>query len=164
MGRRVVLSLHPHVAHVKLLTGFRSNLILGTCTKDCRANIMTSYGWNTTATLHEVQLTSWSTVLEKSIVAQLVKNFSVFYGPRRLITVFTKALHRSLSWTRWTQFTPSHPISTRPILNRLPSKPRSSKWYIPFRLSNQNFVWISHLPHACRMPLPSHSPPFDHTS
>jgi hypothetical protein len=30
--------------------------------------------------------------------------------------------------------------------------PKSSEWCLPFRLSDQNFVWISHLPHACYMP------------
>jgi hypothetical protein len=31
---------------------------------------------------------------------QLLKNFPAFYGTRRLITVFTRALHWSLSLTR----------------------------------------------------------------
>jgi hypothetical protein len=33
---------------------------------------------------------------------------------------------------------------------------RSSKWSLPFRLSNQNPVHISHLPHVCYMSYPSH--------
>jgi hypothetical protein len=36
--------------------------------------------------------------------------------------------------------------------------PRSSKWSHPFRFSDQNFVYISHLSHACYMPYPSHPP------
>jgi hypothetical protein len=39
---------------------------------------------------------------------------------------------------------------------------RSSEWSLPFRISNRNFVRISHLPHARYMPRPSHPPWFDH--
>jgi hypothetical protein len=39
-----------------------------------------------------------------------------FYGTRRFITVFTRALHRSLSWARSIQSIPPHPISLRSIL------------------------------------------------
>jgi len=39
-----------------------------------------------------------------------------------------------------------------------PSMPRSSKWSLPFRFSNQNIICISHISHACYMSLPSHSP------
>jgi hypothetical protein len=36
----------------------------------------------------------WSGVLlQKPTVAQLFKNFPTFYGTRRIIAVFTKALH-----------------------------------------------------------------------
>jgi hypothetical protein len=42
---------------------------------------------------------SWSwALLEKPPIVQLLKNFTVFYGTRRFITVFTRALHWSLSW------------------------------------------------------------------
>jgi hypothetical protein len=52
---------------------------------------------------------SWSwALLEKLPTAQLLKNF---YGTRRFITVFTRALHWSLSWARSIQSIPSHPIS-----------------------------------------------------
>jgi hypothetical protein len=54
--------------------------------------------------------------LEKLTVTQLVKKFSAFYGTRRFITVFTTARHWSLSWARWTQSTPSHPIPLRSTL------------------------------------------------
>jgi hypothetical protein len=37
---------------------------------------------------------SWRwALLEKKSVVQLLKNFPAFYGTRRLITVFTRALH-----------------------------------------------------------------------
>jgi hypothetical protein len=34
------------------------------------------------------------TLLEKSPVVQLLKNFPEFYGTRRFITAFTRALHK----------------------------------------------------------------------
>jgi hypothetical protein len=41
---------------------------------------------------------SWSWVLlEKPPIVQLLKNFPAFYGTRRFITLFTRALHLSLS-------------------------------------------------------------------
>jgi hypothetical protein len=48
---------------------------------------------------------SWSwALLEKLPIVQLLKNFPAFYGTRRFITVFTRALHWSLSWARSIQF------------------------------------------------------------
>jgi hypothetical protein len=52
--------------------------------------------------------TGWA-LLEKPPVAQLFKNLRIFYGTRRFITVFTRALHWSLSWARWIQSIPPHP-------------------------------------------------------
>jgi hypothetical protein len=44
---------------------------------------------------------SWSwALLEELPILQLLKNFPAFYGTRRFITVFTRALHWSLSWAR----------------------------------------------------------------
>jgi hypothetical protein len=59
-------------------------------------------------------LRSWA-LLEKLPIAQPLKNFPAFYGTRRFITVFTRALHWSLSWANSIQSTPSHPISLRSI-------------------------------------------------
>jgi hypothetical protein len=60
---------------------------------------------------------SWRwALLEKLPIVQPLKKFSAFYGTRGFITVFTRALHWSLSWARSIQSTPSHPISIRPIL------------------------------------------------
>jgi hypothetical protein len=60
---------------------------------------------------------SWSrALLEKPPVVQLLKNFPAFYGPRRFITVFKRALHRSLFWARSIQSIQFHPISLRSIL------------------------------------------------
>jgi len=43
-----------------------------------------------------------------------------------------------------------------------PSMCRCSKWSLPFRFSQQNFVCISHLAHAHNMPHPSRPPSVDH--
>jgi hypothetical protein len=64
-------------------------------------------------------LTSWRwTLLEKPPIAQLLKNFPTFYGTRRFITVFTRALHRSLSWARSIQYIPPHsvPLTTHRVV------------------------------------------------
>jgi hypothetical protein len=55
-------------------------------------------------------------LLEKLPTVKPLKKFSAFYGTRRFITVFTRALHWSLSWARSIQFTPSHYIYLRSIL------------------------------------------------
>jgi hypothetical protein len=44
------------------------------------------------------------------------RNFRAFYGTRRFISVFTRALYWSLSWARSIQSISSHPISLRSIL------------------------------------------------
>jgi hypothetical protein len=60
-------------------------------------------------------LRSWA-LLEKLPIVQLLKNFPAFYGTWRFITVFTRALHWSLSCVRLIQSIPSHPTSLRFIL------------------------------------------------
>jgi hypothetical protein len=47
---------------------------------------------------------------------QPLKNFPAFYGTRRFITMFIRALHWSLSWTRLIQSIPPRSISLRFIL------------------------------------------------
>jgi hypothetical protein len=57
---------------------------------------------------------TWSWVLlEKPLVAHLLKNFQSFYGTHKLFTVFTRTLHRSISWARSIQSIPRHPISVK---------------------------------------------------
>jgi hypothetical protein len=63
---------------------------------------------------------SWSRVLEKLLVAQPLNNIRAFYGARRVITVFKRALHWSVSRARSIQSVPPHPILLRSIL-KLPS-------------------------------------------
>jgi hypothetical protein len=62
------------------------------------------------ATSHEIDiyLRSWA-LLQKLPIVQLLKNFPTFYRTRRFITVFTRALHWSLSRARSIQSIPSHP-------------------------------------------------------
>jgi hypothetical protein len=55
---------------------------------------------------------SWSWApLEKLPIVQPLKNFSGFYGTRRFITAFTRALHWSLSWARSIQSPPFFYVS-----------------------------------------------------
>ena len=56
-------------------------------------------------------LNTWSRVLlEKLIVPELVKKFSIFCGTQRLITMFTRVCHLSLSLVREIQCTSPAPI------------------------------------------------------
>jgi hypothetical protein len=60
---------------------------------------------------------SWSwALLENLPIVQPLKNFPAFYGTRRFIAVFTRALHWSLYWARSIQSIPSQPIYLRSIL------------------------------------------------
>jgi hypothetical protein len=53
---------------------------------------------------------------EKPSIVLLLKNFPLFYGTWRFVTVFPRALHWSLFWARLIQSIPSHYISLRSIL------------------------------------------------
>jgi hypothetical protein len=106
-------------------------------------------------------LTPWSIVhVEKLKVTQPVKKFPTFYRTQRFIT---RACQWTLSWVRHIQSTPSHPICVKIQSNIIfTSMPRSSKLSLPFSLTDQNFVWISHLSHACNMACQSHPPWLHH--
>jgi hypothetical protein len=65
---------------------------------------------NTTSYLSLTHSWSW-TLLEKSSIEQLLKNFPIFYGTWKFITVFTRALHWFLPWTRSIQSIASNPTS-----------------------------------------------------
>jgi hypothetical protein len=55
-----------------------------------------------------IRLTPWSLALpERPPVAKPLKNFPIYYGTQRFITVFTRALHWSLSRARSIQSIPS---------------------------------------------------------
>jgi hypothetical protein len=105
-------------------------------------------------------VTSWSRVLlGKPKVAQLLKKFHAFYRTQRFTTMFTRDCHWSLSKARQIQSTPSHHISLRSILIYTPT---SSKWSLPIRFNDQNFVCIFHLSYAFYMPCSLHPPWFNH--
>jgi hypothetical protein len=94
---------------------------------------------------------SWSwALLEKLPIVQLLKNFPAFYGTRRFITAFTRALHWSLSRARSIQPIPSHHISLRPIL----ILSWSPQWSLSFWISHQHPICIPFLPHSYYMPRP----------
>jgi hypothetical protein len=94
-------------------------------------------------------------------IVQLLKNFPAFYGTRRFIAVFTRALHWYLSRARSSQSIPSHAISLRSIH---PPTSWSSQWSPTFRLSHQYPTCIPPLPPSCYMPFPSHPPWLVHSN
>jgi hypothetical protein len=101
-------------------------------------------------------LRSWA-LLEKLPIVQLLKNFPAFYGTRRFISMFTRALHWSLSWARSLQSITSHPISLRSILilstHQLLGLPSV---LFPFGFPPISYMHSSSPPHSCYMPCPSH--------
>jgi hypothetical protein len=74
---------------------------------------------------------------------QLCSHFPAFYATRMFIIVFTRALHWSLSWARWIQSIPSHPISLHWIF----------KWgWIACNSFSQDSVTV-HMAHVSTTPL-----------
>jgi hypothetical protein len=106
-----------------------------------------------------------STLLEKSPVAQLLKNFPTFYGTRKFITVFTRTFHWSLFWARWIQFIPTHLISSRFVLllssHLLVCLSFLVVYFLPSYLPK--LYMRSASPHAGYMPYQTH-PPWLHRS
>jgi len=89
----------------------------------CSSEIkLDSVGWTTTDTrtgYRNLHLTTWSwDLLQRLMIPQVVKKFSLFYETRRFIIVFTRAHYWFLSWAIWIQSTSAHLISFRylPIL------------------------------------------------
>jgi hypothetical protein len=83
------------------------------------------------------------------------------FGTRRLITVFTRALHWSILWARPIQSISSHPISLNIVY---PPTSWSSQWSLSFWLSQQYPICVHLLPQSCYMPCPSHPPWLDHSN
>jgi hypothetical protein len=81
---------------------------------------------------------------------QPLRNFPAYYGTRRYITVFTRALHWSLTWARSIQSTPSNSVSLTTYFNN---------W-----LPHQYPICIPGRPHSYYMPCPSHPPWLDHSN
>jgi hypothetical protein len=68
------------------------------------ALISIKYGQNILLDCWNGQLTSWSTVLQKLIVARVPKKFMAFYGSRRFITQCTRDFHWTLLFVTRIQF------------------------------------------------------------
>jgi hypothetical protein len=89
-------------------------------------------------------LRSWA-LIEKLPIVQSLKLFPAFYKTRRFITVFTRALHWSLSWARSIQSIPSHPISLSSIL--ILSTPTQPTYEMKRELTNitdiVSSIWVS---------------------
>jgi hypothetical protein len=78
-------------------------------------NYLITYLLNYLLTYSLTHSRSWA-LLEEPPIVQPLKDFPAFYRTRRFNTVFTRALHWSLSWAISNQSTPFHPISLRSIL------------------------------------------------
>jgi hypothetical protein len=89
-------------------------------------------------------LTPWSwALLEKPPVVLLLKNSPAFYETRKFITMFTRALHWSLSWARSLQSFPPHPVSLKIHFNSIhPLTSWSFYWSLSFCLSHQYPIYI----------------------
>jgi hypothetical protein len=114
--------------------------------------------WNSVANFMELS-PSWEAI------TQLLKNFPIFYGTRRFITVFATALNWSLSWVRSIQSTQPQPISLRYILI-LSTHLRLG---LPNGLLPSGFPPISYMhfsppPHSCYVHHSSHPPWLDHSN
>jgi hypothetical protein len=103
-------------------------------------------------------LWSWA-LLEEPLIVHPLKNFPEFHGTRRLNTVFTRALHWSLSWAISIQSTLSHPVSLRSILD---------VFALPVVFFLQTFPPVSYMhsssPHSCYIPRPSYPSWLNHSN
>jgi hypothetical protein len=95
---------------------------------------------------------------------QLLKNFPAFYGMRRFITVFTRALHWSLSWARSIQSIRPHHISLSTIFI-LSTHLRLGLLVISFLLTFPPISCMHYSStHSCYMPNESHPPWLDNSN
>jgi hypothetical protein len=76
-------------------------------------------------------------LLEKLIVAQLVKKFPAFYKTRKLITMLTRTRDLAISWARWIQSSSTlFKIHFNIVLQFVPRYP---KWCLFFRFPPKTF-------------------------
>jgi hypothetical protein len=111
--------------------------------------------------LNEI-LSSCGWVLENPPFAQLLKNFWTFYGTRRFVVEFTRALHCSLSWAGWIQSIIPHSIYLRFTL--FYSSTHVQVFLLVSLLLAFSPKYYMHSPstHACNMPCPSYFLRRDH--
>jgi len=106
---------------------WKQNLLNQTCAFHAFCTLTECACQNESLHICPCKLTPWSIILlEKIIVTHPFKKFPALFGTWRFITVFTRVHHWSLSWARWIQSTPSHPLSLRFISHLclgLPSGP-----------------------------------------
>jgi hypothetical protein len=89
---------------------------------------------------------------------QQLDSFPAFYGTRKFIIVFTRALNLYLFWARPIQSTPTKPIFTRSNL-MLSIHLRLGLPIVTFLLAFVTIIYKrSSSPHSCYMPRPSHPP------
>jgi hypothetical protein len=129
--------------------------------KNQRIYIFVSKTFVLLSAVHCYELTPWSRFpLEKLRVTQLFKKFPEFYRIQRLITVFTRACHWSLSWARWIQSTNSQiipHISIQMLSFHLRLNLASDLFHSGFSTS-MHFSYLL----CVLQTLPSHLPWFDH--
>ena len=78
------------------------------------------------------------------LVPELLNKFSGFCGTRKFSTVCTTARHLSLSWARWIQSMPFHPVSLKSVVMchlRL-GRPRC---HFPSRFSTTNLYALLYI-------------------
>jgi hypothetical protein len=117
------------------------------------------------AILYSYLLTSRSwALLEKPPDVQLLKNFPIFYGTWRFITVFIRDLYSPLSSARTIQSILPHCISLTSILIlSIPICLGPHSVLFPCG-SLANILYAFHFPHSCYMPCPCHHHLLDHSS
>jgi hypothetical protein len=103
--------------------------------------------------------TLWRFLLEKLKVTQLINKFLTFYGTHKLITVFARVCHWSLSWGKFLPYF----LKIHSHIFQFIS--RSSKWSCSLLVLWPKFcVRFSSQPCVCYMSCPSHPPWLDHSN
>jgi hypothetical protein len=103
---------------------------------------------------------SWA-LLEEPPIVQPLMNLPAFYGARKFITAFTKALHWSPSWAISIQSRPPYLSKIHPNIVHPPTS-WSSQWPLSFWLSHKYPIPL--LPHSCYMPHLSNPSWFNHSN
>jgi hypothetical protein len=73
------------------------------------------------------KLILWKSALQKPRLAHVVSKYSLFYGTRIFITVFTRARNPFISWAKWIHFT----LSYLKTIKRTPWPGSASELYRP---------------------------------